>query len=96
MLTITPTQSAENSLLDIVEDAEVGGNGDDGDNKMIERSPFSKKSNVSTKYLTSLRSNADSVPFEKRWAHLIILIIIEASSSKHYMESYKIKLLLGP
>ena len=60
------TRSAENSLLDMAEDAEFGGNSDGGDDKTIKRSPLSKKSNGLMGYLTSLRSDADSAPFAKK------------------------------
>ena len=66
------------SVRDLAVDAEVGGNGDGGDDETVKRSPLSKKPNGRTEYLISLRSDADSVPFEKRSAHLIILIIVEA------------------
>ena len=54
--TSSTTRSAENSPSDMAEDAEVGGNGDGGNDETVERSPLSKKPNVSTGYLTSLRS----------------------------------------
>ena len=50
------TRSAESSPSDMAEDVEVGGNGDGGDDKTVERSPLSKKPNVPTGYLTSLHS----------------------------------------
>ena len=58
-------RSAKNLPSDIAEDAEVGGNNNDGDDKTIKRSPF-RKSSGPTEYLISLRSNADSAPFEKK------------------------------
>ena len=66
--TSSTTRSAENSSasVDMAEDAEVGGNGDGGDNETVERSPLFKKSSGPIGYLTSLRSNADSAPFAKR------------------------------
>ena len=78
--TSSTTRSAENlpSSVDIAENAEVG-EGDDGDDETVKRSS-SKKSSGLTGYLTSLRSDADSVPFKKRWGHLIILTIVEAFS----------------
>ena len=63
----------------MAEDAEVG-ESDDGDDEMVEISPLFKKPNAPMEYLTFLRSNADRAPFEKRWAHLIILTIVEAPS----------------
>ena len=54
--TSSTTRSAKNSPLDMAEDAEVGGNGNGGDDETVERSPLSKKPNVSTGYLTSIRS----------------------------------------
>ena len=68
--TSSTTRSAKNFLasVDMAEDAEVG-EGDDGDDETVERSP-SKKPNVPTGYLTSLRSDADSAPFAKRWVSL--------------------------
>ena len=54
--TSSTARSAKNSLSDMAENAEVCGNGDGGDNEMVERSPLSKKPNVPTKYLTFLRS----------------------------------------
>ena len=64
--TSSTTRSAENSSasVDMAEDAEVG-EGDGGDDETVERSP-SKKPNGPTEYLTSLRFDADSAPFEKR------------------------------
>ena len=84
------TRSAENLSVsvDMAEDAEVGGNGYSGDNETVERSP-SKKPNGPTKYLTSLRSDADNAAFEKKRAHLIILTIVEAPSSRHHIKGYK-------
>ena len=61
----------------MAENAEVGASGDGSDNETVKRSP-SRKSSRPTGYLISLQSNADSALFEKRWAHLIILIIVEA------------------
>ena len=46
---------------DMAEDAEVGGNSNDGDDKTVERLP-SKKSNVPKEYLTSLHSKKMSFP----------------------------------
>ena len=57
---------AENLPLNMAEDAEIVGNGDGGDNETVKRSPLSKKSNGPMRYFTSLRSDADSVPFAKR------------------------------
>ena len=59
--TSSTTRSAKNSPLDMAEDAEVGGNGDGGNDKTVERSP-SKKPSVPTGYLTSLRSEKMSFP----------------------------------
>ena len=53
-------KSTRNLLLDITEDAEIGGNGDDNDDKTVQSSLFYKKSNVYTRYLISLH-------FKKRW-----------------------------
>ena len=55
--TSSTTRSAENSSasVDMAEDAEVG-EGDGGDDETVERLALSKKSNVPTGYLTSLRS----------------------------------------
>ena len=78
--TSSTTRSAENSALNMAEDAEVDGNGDSVDNETVKRSPLFKKPNGPTEYLTSLRSDADSIPFEKRGAHFIILTIVEAPS----------------
>ena len=74
-------RSAKNSSasVNMAKYAEVGeGNG--ADDKTVKRSPLFKKSNELMEYLIFLRSNADSVLFEKRWAHLIILTIVKASS----------------
>ena len=40
----------------MTEDAEIDGNGDSGEDEMVEKSPLFKKSNGSIGYLTSLRS----------------------------------------
>ena len=57
------TRLAKNSPLNITEDIEVGGNGDNGDNETVKRSPLSKKPNIPTKYFTS--------PYSwKRWVFL--------------------------
>ena len=63
--TSSTTRSAKNSPLNMAENAEVGGNGDGGDDEMVERSPFSKSSGPMG-YLTSLRSDTDSATFAKR------------------------------
>ena len=73
------TKSAKNLSLDMAEDAKVGGNSDGGDNETVKKSP-SKKSSGPMAYLISLRSDADSSLFKKRWAYLIILTIVEALS----------------
>ena len=59
------TKSAENSSasVDMAEDAKVNVGG--GDDETVEKPP-SKKSSGLTRYLTSLRSNADSAPLAKR------------------------------
>ena len=54
----------------MAENSEVDGNGNSGDNETVKRSPFFKKPNGPIGYLTSLRSNTDSVSFEKRWVFL--------------------------
>ena len=66
--TSSTTRLAKNSSASVhmVEDAEVG-EVDGSDDEMVKKSS-SKKSNGPTRYLTSLCFNADSVPFEKRWA----------------------------
>ena len=64
--TSSTTKSAKNLLSDVAKDAEVGGNGDDSDDEMIKRLP-SRKSNGPTRYFTSLRSDADSIFFGKKW-----------------------------
>ena len=60
------TRSAKNlsASVDMAKDAEVG-EGDGGDDETVKRSP-SKKPNVPTGYLTSLRSDTDSALFAKR------------------------------
>ena len=64
--------------VNMAEDTEVD-EGDSGDDETVKQSP-SKKANVPTEYLISLRSDADSALFEKRWAYLIISTIVEALS----------------
>ena len=64
--TSSTTRSDKNLPLDIAENAEVGGNGDGGDDKTVKKSPLFKKLNGLTKYLTSLCFDTDSAPFEKR------------------------------
>lgn len=61
--TSSTIRSAENSSasVNVAEDAEVGSGGDGGGDETVERSPPSKKSNVPTRYFTSLRSNTGSV-----------------------------------
>ena len=49
----------------MAEDAEFGGNNNDGDDKTVKKSPFRKLSGP-TEYFISLRSNADNTPFEKK------------------------------
>ena len=66
MLRTITTRSAENLPSEMAKDAEVGGNGDSGDDEMVKRSPLSKKPNGRMGYLTSLRSDANSIPFGKR------------------------------
>ena len=59
------TKSAENisALIDMDEDAEVGDNGDSGNDETLEKSPLSKKPNGPTGYLTFLH-------FEKKMSFL--------------------------
>ena len=59
--TSSTTRSAKNLLSDMAKDAEVGGNGDGGDDETVKKSP-SKKPNVPIGYLTSLRSEKMSFP----------------------------------
>ena len=49
----------------MAENAKVGGNGNGGNDEIVERSPFKKPSKY-TEYLIFLYSNADSAFFEKR------------------------------
>ena len=56
MLRTTTTRLVENLPLDMAEDAKVGGNGDSDNDKIVKRSPLSKKPNGLTEYLTSLCS----------------------------------------
>ena len=67
--TSSTTRSAKNSPLDMAEDAEVDGNGNGSDDEMVEKSPF-RKSSGAREYFTSLRSDADSASFAKRWVSL--------------------------
>ena len=46
------TKSAENLSLDMVKDPENGGNGDGGNDKIVKKSPFSKKSSGLIGYVT--------------------------------------------
>ena len=50
---------------DMLEDADIGGNDNGGDNKTVERLSFKKLSGP-TKYLTSLHYNTDKALFKKR------------------------------
>ena len=56
MLRTTTTRSAKNFPSDMAEDAEIGANGDSGDDETVERSPLSKKLNGLIGYFTSLLS----------------------------------------
>ena len=67
--TSSTTRSAKNLPSDMAKDAEVGGNGDGGDNETDKRLP-SRKSSRLMRYFISLRSNADSVLFAKIWLSL--------------------------
>ena len=53
--TSSTTRSAKNSPLDMSEDVEVCGNGNRGDDKTFEKSPFKKPSGL-IGYFISLRS----------------------------------------
>ena len=66
--TSSTTRSAKNLLasVNMAEDAEVG-EADGGDDKIVKRLPFSKKSSEFMGYLTSLRYDADSALFAKSW-----------------------------
>ena len=59
------TRLAENLPSDMAEDAEIGGNGNSGNDEMVKRS-LSRKLSGPMEYFISLRSNADSALFEKR------------------------------
>ena len=50
------TKSAKNLLLDMAKDAKVAGSNDGSDDETVKKSPFFKKPNVLTEYVTSLRS----------------------------------------
>ena len=63
------TRLAENSPSDMAEDAKVGGNGDGVNDETVKKSPLSK-SNRPMGYFTSLRSDANSAHFAKRWVSL--------------------------
>ena len=67
------------SVKDLTEDAKVGGNGDNGDDETIKKSPFKKLSGL-IRNLTSLHSNADSIPFKKRRVSPNIVVIVQAFS----------------
>ena len=69
--TSSTTRSAKNlsAVVDMAEDTKVGKD-DGGDNKMVERSPFSRKSSGLIGYLISLHSNANSAPFVKKLVSL--------------------------
>ena len=64
--TSSTIRSVENSPSDLAENAEVGDNGDGGDNTTVKRSLLFKKPNRPTRYLTSLRSDTDSALFTRR------------------------------
>ena len=64
--TSSTTRSAENLPSDMAENTEVSGNGNGGDDETVKRSLLSKKPNGPTEYFISLRSDADTAPFEKR------------------------------
>ena len=71
--TSSTTKLAKNSPSDMAEDVEVGGNGDGGDDKMVKKSPLSKKPNKPAGYLISLHSRKDEFL-------LIVLAMVEALS----------------
>ena len=54
--------------------AKIVGNDDGGEDKMIEKSSFSKKPNVSTKYLTFLRSKKRCISHDSFWLWLRISV----------------------
>ena len=72
------------ALVHMAEDAEIS-KGDASDNEMDKRLYF-KKSNILIRYLIWLRPDIDSALFEKRWAHLIVLTIINALSLRHHLK----------
>ena len=63
--TSSTTRLAENMPSDMAEDAKVGGNGNGGHDGMVKKSS-SRKLSGPTEYLTSLRFDANSIPFKKR------------------------------
>ena len=62
-------------LLYMAEDAEVGSNGNGDENKTVEKSPSSKKLNISTGYFISLYSKKalKCYNWNYSWAHVKLL-----------------------
>ena len=50
--TSSTTRLAKNLPSNMAENIKVGSNGDNGDDEIVKRSPFSKKPNVFTEYST--------------------------------------------
>ena len=69
--TSSTTRSTENfsASVGMAEDVEVS-EGDGGDNETFKKLPLFKKSSGPIGYFISLRSDADSAPFAKRWVFL--------------------------
>ena len=74
ILKTTPTQSAKNSPSDIAKDAEIFNNSNGDDNKIVERSRFSKKANIPIGYLTSLCSKKRRISLDSFWPLLKLLV----------------------
>lgn len=51
----------------MIEDAEVGGSGDNSDDETFKKSFPSKKSNISTRYFISLCSDTNSISVKNRF-----------------------------
>ena len=74
------TRSAKNlpASKHMADNTKVG-EGDGSDDETVKKSPLKRLSGP-TKYLIFLYSNVDNALFEKRWAQLIILTIVETLS----------------
>lgn len=76
----------------MIEDGEVGGSNDGGNDKIVKRLPSSKKLNIPTGYFIFLYSNISNVLFEKdeftQKLWLLLKVLVRKTNKSYKKSSY--------